>query len=296
MAIRLLILGCMFLWSCQSSPDSKGEKIPDQQAIQVGQQAAKNVQFLTLQLEDQPSANLYFLRARNYVTLHAYGLADLDIEKALRDNPGVPAYLALSAIIKQKVEDYATSIDRAKLVEATDYNSPQNDLLLAQNYFATNQFNLGRFYLKKINSALLSPSFHAQLKAVKDYAVSDSVRLFELMNSKPKDESSLVYIYYEFGLESIASLRYQKEILSSLQKYPMDPLFMRYWARFLVKMKKYDQASSVYKQVLKVFPRTKSLIAELVYMDLSRQGKLPNKRDESTADSLSIKKDTLVQN
>ena len=296
MVIRVLILGCLFFWSCQSSPDSKGEMIPDQQAIQAGQQAAKNVQFLTLQLEDQPSANLFFLRARNYVALHAYGLADLDMEKALRDNPGVPAYLALSAVIKQKVEDYATSIDRAKLVEATEFNSPQNDLLLAQNYFATNQFNLGRYYLKKIDAALLSKADLPQLKAVKDYAVSDSIRLFELMNSKPNDESPLVYVFYEFGLESIATLRFQKEILASLQKYPMDPLFMRYWARFLVKMKKYDQAALVYKQVLKVFPKTKSLAAELVYMDLARQGKLLDKRAEATSDSLSSKKDTLVQN
>lgn len=296
MAIRLFILGLLFLGSCQSSPDSKGEKIPDQQAIATGQQAEKNIQFLTLQLEDQPSANLYFLRARNYVALHAYGLADLDMDKALRDNPGVPAYLALSAIIKQKVEDFATSIDRAKLVEATDYNSPQNELLLAQNYFATNQFNLGRYYLKKIDPALLSQNYHAQLKAVKDYAVSDSARLYELMNAKPKDESPLVYIFYEYGLEAMSSLRYQKEILASLHKYPMDPLFMRYWARFLVKMKKYEQASMVYKQVLKLYPKTKSLASELVYMDLARQGKLPEKRDKSVSDSLSSKKDTLVQN
>lgn len=286
----------MFLWSCQSSSDSKGENIPDQQTILTGQQAAKNVQFLTLQLEDQPSANLYFLRARNYEALHAYGLADQDIEKALRDNPGVPAYLALSSVIKQKVEDYATSIDRAKLVEATAFNSEQNELLLAQNYFATNQFNLGRKYLKKIDASLLSKTDHTLLKSVKDYAVSDSVRLFELMENKPTDESPLVYIYYEYGLESLSNLRYQKELLASLKKYPMDPLFMRFWARFLVKMKKYEQASSVYKQILKVFPRTKSLAAELVYMDLARQGKLPEKRTESSSDSLSSKKDTLVQN
>jgi hypothetical protein len=94
----------------------------------------------------------------------------------------------------------------------------------------------------------------------------------------------------------MSSLRYQKEILASLHKYPMDPLFMRYWARFLVKMKKYDQASMVYKQVLKLYPKTKSLAAELVYMDLARQGKLPEKRDKSVSDSLSSKKDTLVQN
>lgn len=120
MAVRLFFIGLFFLWSCQSSPDSKGEKIPDQRAIATGQQAEKNIQFLTLQLEDQPSANLYYLRAKNYLMLHAYGLADQDVEKSLRDNPGEPAYLALSAQIKQKVEDYSTSIDRAKLVEITD--------------------------------------------------------------------------------------------------------------------------------------------------------------------------------
>jgi hypothetical protein len=194
MAVRLFILGLFFLWSCQSSPDSKGEKIPDQQAIVSGQQAEKNIQFLTLQLEDQPSANLYYLRAKNYLTLHAYGLADQDIEKSLRDNPGEPAYLALSAQIKQKVEDYSTSIDRAKLVEITDWNSPQNSLLLAENYFATNQMSLGRYYLKKINAEILPISDKARLKAVKDFAVADSVRLYTLMDTKPADESPLVMI------------------------------------------------------------------------------------------------------
>ncbi|UAJ14918.1 hypothetical protein [Aquirufa lenticrescens] len=296
MAIRLFILGLFFLGSCQSSPDSKGEKIPDQQAITTGQQGEKNIQFLTLQLEDQPSANLFYLRAKNYISLHAYGLADQDIEKALRDNPGEPDYLALSAIIKQKVEDYATSIDRAKLVEITDLNSSQNTLLLVQNYFATKQMSLGRYYLKKIDPSLLPASDKAILKAVKDYAVSDSARLYTLMDSKPADESPLVYIYYEQAMQNLASLRYQQLILASLKKYPLDPYFMRYWARFLVKMKKYSQAALVYKQVLKTYPKTKSLQAELVYFDLAKQGKLPIERTESTADSLSVSSDSLSQN
>ena len=46
MAVRLFILGLLVLGSCQSSPDSKGEKIPDRQAIATGQQAEKNIQFL----------------------------------------------------------------------------------------------------------------------------------------------------------------------------------------------------------------------------------------------------------
>jgi tetratricopeptide (TPR) repeat protein len=296
MAIRILILISFFCWSCQSSPDSKGENIPTKQAISLGQQADKNIQFLTLQLDDQPSANLYFLRAKNYAAIHAYGLADQDLEKALRDNPGEPTYLALSSIIKQKVEDYATSIDRAKLVEITDLNSARNNLLLVQNYFATKQMSLGRIYLKKIDASLLPATDKPILKAVKDYSVSDSARLYTLMDEKPSDESPLVYLYYDYALERSSSLRYQELILASLKKYPMDPLFMRHWARFLVKMEKYSQAASVYKQVLKVYPRTKSLVAELVYMDLARQGKLPSKRTESESDSLSVSSDSLSQN
>lgn len=297
MVVRLLFLLLVVLFSsCQSSPDSKGENIPDRQAIQKGQNAEKNVQFLTLQIEDQPSANLYFLRAKNYFILHAYGLADQDLDKALRDNPGEPAYLALSVKVKQQVEDYATSIDRAKLVEATDYNSPTNHLLLAQNYLASNQMSLARFYIKKLDASQFSAIDRSTLKAVKDFAVSDSTRLFELMDRKPVDESPLVYIYYAQGLDAFPSLRYQQEILKSLKNYPLDPYFMRFWARFLVKMKKYEQAASVYKQVLKVYPKTKSLHAELVYFDLAKQGKLPVKRSESTSDSLAIENDTLVQN
>lgn len=296
MAVRLFFIGLFFLWSCQSSPDSKGEKIPDQRAIATGQQAEKNIQFLTLQLEDQPSANLYYLRAKNYLMLHAYGLADQDVEKSLRDNPGEPAYLALSAQIKQKVEDYSTSIDRAKLVEITDWNSPQNSLLLAENYFATNQMSLGRYYLQKMNAEHLPISDRARLKAMKDFAVSDSVRLYTLMDTKPADESPLVYVFYDQALQELASLRYQQLILASLKNYPMDPYFMRYWARFLVKMKKYTQAALVYKQVLKVYPKTKSLQAELVYFDLAKQGLLPTKRAESTSDSLAVSSDSLSQN
>lgn len=296
MALRVVFFWCLFLWSCQSSPDSKGEKIPDQKAILAGQKAEKSIQFLTLQLEDQPSASLYYLRAKNYVALHAYGLADQDIEKALRDNPGEPAYLALSAVIKQKVEDYATSIDRAKLVEFTERNSPQNLLLLAQNYFATKQMSLGRFYLKKLNSSLLPDVNQDLLKAVKDYAVSDSMRLYSLLDKKPQDESPLVYVYYEQGLGKIPALIYQQQILASWKKYPLDPYFMRYWARFLVKMKKYTQAALVYKQVLKFYPKTKSLRAELVYFDLARQGLLPTKRLESTSDSIVVENDSLAQN
>jgi tetratricopeptide (TPR) repeat protein len=286
MVVRIIFLIFLIFSSCQSSQDSKGENIPDQKFIQVGQNAQKNVQFLTLQIEDQPSSNLYFLRAKNYVVLHAYGLADQDLEKALRDNPGESDYLALSAKVKQQVEDYATSIDRAKLVEATDYNSPQNNLLLAQNYLATNQMSLARLYIKKLDVSSFSSADRIKLKAVNDFLLSDSSRLFELMEVKPKDDSPLVYIYYSEGLDVLPSLRYQKEILASLKSYPLDPFLMRYWARFLVKMKKYDQAASVYKQVVKVYPRTKSLTAELVYFDLAKQGKLPVQRSKSFSDSL----------
>jgi len=104
MVIRfLLFLVVILVYSCQSSSDSKGENIPSQSSFELGLNPEKNIQFLTLQLEDQPNANLYFLRAKNYYILHAYGLADQDIEKALRENPGEPAYLALSARIKQRV-------------------------------------------------------------------------------------------------------------------------------------------------------------------------------------------------
>jgi tetratricopeptide (TPR) repeat protein len=297
MVVRIyILLLVVFFSSCQSSPDSKGESIPDQQAIKLGQNAEKNIQFLSLQIEDQPSANLYYLRAKNYFILHAFGLADQDLEKALRDNPGEPAFLALSVKVKQQVEDYAISIDRAKLVEATNYHSAQNSLLLAQNYLASKQLSLARLYLKKLDEKSFSLLDRGLLKAVKDYAVSDSSRLFELMDTKPSDDSPLVYIYYSQGLKRIPSLRYQQEILTSLKNYPLDPYFMRYWAQFLVKMKKYDQASSVYKQVLKVFPRTKSLVSELAYFELAKLGKLPISRLETSSDSLAVSADSLVQN
>jgi len=297
MVIRfLLFLVVILVYSCQSSSDSKGENIPSQSSFELGLNPEKNIQFLTLQLEDQPNANLYFLRAKNYHILHAYGLADQDIEKALRENPGEPAYLALSARIKQGVEDYATSIDRAKLVEVTAFNSPQNELILAQNFLATNQMSLGRLFLKKINVNYLNSIDYALYKAVKDFAVSDSLRLFHLMDKKPVDESPLVYLYYEQGLSYLNPLRIQQELLTSLKKYPMDPLFMRYWARFLVKMKKYEQAALVYKQVLKIYPKTKSLKAELVYFDLAKQGLLPIKRKESLFDSLATPIDSISQN
>jgi predicted Zn-dependent protease len=297
MVIRLFLLGfAIFFVSCQSSPDSKGENIPNQEAILAGQKAETNVQFLTKQMEVQPSANLSYLRAKNYLVLHAYGLADQDMENALRDNPGEPAYLALSAQTKHFVEDYSTSIERAKLTELSSLHLTQNSLLLAHNYFVTKQMSLGRFYLKKIEGSLLSTMDRSLLKAVKDYGVSDSTRLFSLLITKPSDESPLVYVYFEQGFSSIPSLRYQQEILASLKKYPLDPYFMRYWARFLVKMKKYAQAESVYKQVLKVYPKTKSLQTELIYFDLATQGLLPTKQSESTLDSVAIAKDTLVQN
>jgi tetratricopeptide (TPR) repeat protein len=296
MALKIVLFSCFLIWSCQSSPDSKGEKIPHQQAIHLGQQAEKNIQFLTLQLEDQPSPNLYFLRAKNYFSLHAYGLADQDMEKALRDNPGEPAYLALSARIKQKVEDYTTSIERAKLVEITDMNSPQNLLLLAQNYFATKQMSLGRFYVKKIDTSLLPASDKILFKAIQAFQVSDSAHLYTLIDHKPADESPLVQVFYDQGLQEIPPLRYQEWILASWKKYPLDPYFMRYWARFLVKMKKYDQAGLVYKQVLNVYPKTKSLQAELVYFDLAKRGLLPTKRKALVSDSLSISTDSLFQN
>jgi tetratricopeptide (TPR) repeat protein len=218
------------------------------------------------------------------------------MEKSLRDNPGEPAYLALSAQTKQFVEDYTTSIDRAKLTETSVLTNVQNTLLLAQNYFATKQMSLGRYYLNKMDGSLLSKVNRPILKALKDYVVSDSLRLFKHMDNKPIDDSPLVYVYYEQGLSSIPSLRYQQEILLSLKNYPLDPYFMRYWARFLVKMKKYDQAALVYRQVLKVFPKTKSLKTELVYFDLAKQGLLPSKPSESLIDSLTVSTDSLSQN
>jgi tetratricopeptide (TPR) repeat protein len=297
MVIRLfLLLFSVIFVSCQSSPDSKGENIPNQEAIKAGQKAETNVQFLTKQMEVQPSANLYYLRAKNYLVLHAFGLADQDLENALRDNPGEPAYLALSAQTKHFVEDYSTSIDRAKLTELSSLNLSQNSLLLAHNYFATKQMSLGRFYLQKIDGSLLSSMDRSLLKSIKDYGDSDSTRLFSLLNLKPSDESPLVYVYYEQGFSSIPSLRYQQEILASLRNYPLDPYFMRYWARFLVKMKKYAQAESVYKQVLKVYPKTKSLQSELIYFNLAKQGLLSTKRSTFSADSIAVSMDSSSQN
>lgn len=293
MVIRNLFLSAFFFTACSSSPDSKGEDIPSKNAIALGQQADKNIAFLSTQLEDQASASLYYLRAKNYVSVHAFGLADKDIDLALRDNPGEPAYLALSSQIKLRVENYQKSIDQAKLIEFTEWNTPSITLVLSENYIASKQLSLARRYLQKLKGVRLNSAQRESFERAITYLNSDSMAVFRQMSTKPRDESPAVYGYYEQGLNQIPSFTYQQMLLTSLKNYPQDPYFLRYWARFLVKLKKYDQAALVYKQLLKVYPKTNSLQAELIYFDLAKRGLFPSKRIEVANDSLQAEKDSL---
>lgn len=258
----LFFLVVSILFSCETTPEKKGDLIPPSKIIQNPINSLKTLKYLTGLLEENESSNLYYLRAKTYLELHEYLKADLDINKAIKGNSEDQDYLYLKALISFHLERFDESLEYAKLISNSDFDPVALNELLTQIYLSKNDLRNANYFLAKLDGinggfkdSLSNVVIHRLVKAENFPLGMDLDKIPKIQQQDP----IVIRAYFTHFQPNRSNFAYQDKLLTCLKLYPSDPHLMRFWARFLTSLKQVNRAEKVYLQVEKLF-LTHSLI------------------------------------
>ncbi|MFY9159532.1 tetratricopeptide repeat protein [Aquirufa ecclesiirivi] len=263
--ITLMVLG-IFLMSCETNQDSKGEKIPPASAFLKGEDPQRVIQYVSAIIEDKPSSTLYYIRSKAYFTQRKYLLASEDIQRALQIESGDLDFLYLSAQIHFHLEEYTEALKDAKSLEEAGFSAPGLWILLAEIYAQTAQTKMANYYLAKSLKVGLSPTDRAYVYTLRNLSIGDTLSWMKLVRDSSSiylSETPLARLYFQHQGDRVPMLIYQAQLLSARKKFPHDPHLLRFWARFLAKIRQVPRAEKVYASVLASFPSNDNLFAEI---------------------------------
>lgn len=263
--ISLLGLGS-FLMSCETNQDSKGEKIPPASAFLKGEDPQRVIQYVSAILEDKPSSTLYFIRSKAYFAQRKYLLASEDIQRALQIESGDLDFLFLSAQLHYHLEEYSEALKDAKSLEVAGFSAPGLWILLAEIYAQNGQTKMSTYYLAKSLKVGLSPKDKAYVYTLRNLSVGDTLTWMKTVRDSSRiylSETPLARLYFQHQEDRVPMLDYQAQLLAARKKYPNDPHLLRFWARFLAKIRQVPRAEKMYANVLASFPSNPGLFAEV---------------------------------
>ncbi|RXK52311.1 tetratricopeptide repeat protein [Aquirufa rosea] len=252
--------------SCETNQDSKGEKIPPASAFKKGEDPQRVIQYLSAILEDKPSSTLFYLRSKAYFSQRKYLLAAEDIQRALQIESGDLDFLFLSAKIHYHLEEYDEALNEAKSLEEAGFSSPGLWILLAEIYAHRGQVKIANYYLAKSLKVGLSPEDKAYVYTLRNLSVGDTLTWLRNVRDSSRvylADNPLARIYFQLQADRMPIMNYQYQLLAARKKYPNDPHLLRFWARFLARIRQTPRAENVYARVLSSFSSNPALFLEV---------------------------------
>ncbi|CAM4258230.1 tetratricopeptide repeat protein [Aquirufa beregesia] len=252
--------------SCETNQDSKGEKIPPASAFLKGEDPQRVIQFVSAIIEDKPSSTLYYVRSKAYFAQRKYLLASEDIQRALQIESGDLDFLFLSAQTHYHLEEYTEALKDAKSLEEAGFSAPGLWILLAEIYAQNGQTKLANYYLAKSLKVGLSPKDRAYVYTLRNLSVGDTLSWMKAVRDSSGiylSDTPLARLYFQHQGDRVPMLDYQAQLFAARKKFPNDPHLLRFWARFLAKIRQVPRAEKVYASVLASFSSNPSLFAEL---------------------------------
>ncbi len=266
-----LVFVLFTLFACDKAQDTKGETIPLPVVFQQSQKPELIVAYLTNLLENQDGANLYYLRAKAFFDMRAYQKAQSDIEQALSQVPGDVDYLLLSSQIKGQIGLNEEAIEDARLVESSGMASSKLFEILASLSLAIHDKKLGYFYLRKLEKAGIPASERVYFEFLKRQFRLDSLGALQAVKLSDISHPDLAHAYFSNQIGRIPNITYQKQILTEIKKYPLDPYLMLSWGHFLVHVGQFVQAEKVLKQSLAWLPKHDGVRIDVARFYLNRK-------------------------
>ena len=147
-----LILFIVFFSSCDSTSENKGDIIPPINVLEQPVNAKKSIQFLSSLIESESSSNLYFLRAKEYLSVRDYLKAQKDVLKASNGGVSDPDYVFLSAEIHYNLEMYDRALEELKLISETNHDIVAINALFVQIYLAKKDLRKAKYHYQKLKS------------------------------------------------------------------------------------------------------------------------------------------------
>lgn len=238
MVLRNTVFLCSFMlfFSCGQKEENKGESIPAIPVLQSPLDYTKQILYLNTLIQENEQPQLLFYRARAYFHTHQYHLAKLDLDQLFnRTNEINDEYVLLYAWVNSRIGNVDKAYELLKLSNFSKHKTYESLPVFFEIY---NQ--------KKLKSDSLPVGTHFTMPKPSDYT-----------------NDFLVKNYLKYGLNTAPILQYQKVCLDLLKLYPFDAYYLSYWANFLFKMNKYDQAEKVFQKAIQLLPEQQSFKFDL---------------------------------
>ncbi|MEY2792621.1 MAG: hypothetical protein RJA76_613 [Bacteroidota bacterium] len=259
--------------------ENKGEEIPPLEIFDKPLDVSKQIVYLTSLINENPQPQLLFYRARAYFLSHQYHLAKIDLDQLFnKSNEINEEYIFLNAWVNVRLGNLQEATELTNLstfsANKTSENLPMFFELYANSGIkgaAKNIFNMIQVKDKLSEKDEFNLIGSHLLSGDTSFVIS----YFSKNTLKDYQNDFLVKTYLKYGSNVSTPLAYQKVCLEVLQRYPLDAYYLNYWAKFLSKMRKFDQAEKVFQKTLQLLPSNQELVFDLAkfYFDIHHYAK-----------------------
>ncbi len=253
--VFLFVISCLV--SCKPKEESKGDEIPTAKIFSNPLDLEKQIVYLSSLIDENPQPQLLFYRARAYFLTHQYHFAKIDLDQLFnKTNEINDEYILLNAWLNVRLGNLDKAQELLNLSNFSRYKATDNLPIFFELYVNKRLFTAATstFNLMKKDNLKLSDEFSTIAKSI---LTADSTQLpsyFSKHRINDYQNDFVAKAYLKFALNSASPLDYQKVCLDLLKHYPFDSFYLINWAKFLVKMKKNDQAEKVFNKAVQLLP------------------------------------------
>lgn len=249
------------LISCKQEVGQKGAEIPSSEVYQSPLNYQKQIAYLSSLINENEQPQLLFYRARAYFNTHQYLLAKKDLDQLFNQTNDInQEYMLLHAWVSLKLGEHDKALELLKLSPFYKNNTIEFLPLFFELYGEKRMLNPLKNTFNQLKIHLKSSTDFMQVASFLLLGDTLGLRSFFAKNQlKNYNDDFVNKAYLNYAFESAPPIIYQKTCLELLNMYPFDGYYLSYWAKFLVKMGKINQAEKVFEKSIQLLPNNQDL-------------------------------------
>jgi len=257
----LLLVLPICLLSCKQEVEQKGGEIPPTDVYQNPLNYQKQIAYLSSLIAENEQPQLLFYRARAYFNTHQYLFAQKDLDLLFNQTNDInQEYMLLNVWVSLRLGEQEKAFELLKLSPFYKNNTIETLPIFFELYSEKKMLNPLKYTFNQLkNQSKTSTDF---LEVASHLIAGDTLKLSYYFTKNPlknyqNDFVNKSYLKYAFDLAK--PLIYQKTCLELLKIYPFDGYYLFYWAKFLAKMGKINQAEKVFIKSLQLLPNNQEV-------------------------------------
>lgn len=263
MVLRIIIIvsfNVLFLSACKQEVENKGGEIPPATVFNAPLNMDKQIVYLNALIKENAQPQLLFYRARAYFFTHQYHLAKLDLDQLFnRSNEINEEYILLNAWVNIRLGNTERALELVNLSTFSKHKTTETLPLFFELYAEKRMISATKNVFNLLGKQLNTSKEFIQVGQL--LINGDTLKVSTYFARNPLGSYENDYLnknYLKFALFSAPALQYQKVCLDLLKIYPFDAFYLNYWAKFLAKMNKIDQAEKVFLTSIQMLPENQN--------------------------------------